>query len=53
MKEFPNEIMAFTHKGLDSLTIGPLTSYCIGWSRQLDDRYQRMITSKKIKLAKY
>ncbi len=53
MKEFPKEIMAFPYRGLDSLEISPLTEYLIGWRRELDEKYLRMLTSKKIRLAKY
>lgn len=53
MKEFPNEIMAFTYRGLDSLNIGKFTEYLIGWDRELDPHYQKMIAGKKVKIAKY
>lgn len=53
MKEFPNELMAFAFRDLDSLQISPLTEYLIGWRPELDERYVRMITGKKIKVVKY
>jgi hypothetical protein len=53
MKEFPDEIMAFAYRELDSLQISPLTEYLVGWRPQLDDRYVRMITGKRIKVVKY
>lgn len=53
MKEFPDEIMAFAFRSLDSLQISPLTEYLVGWRPELDDRYVRMITGKKIKFVKY
>jgi len=53
MKEFPNEIMAFAYRGLDSLEISPITRYLIGWDRQLDDHYKQLIVGKKIRVAKY
>lgn len=53
MKEFPNEIMAFAHRNIDSLEISPLTNYLIGWSNELDPHYKQMIFGKKLKLAKY
>jgi len=53
MKEFPNEIMAFAYRGLDSLDISPFTKYLIGWERELDDRYKQMIIGKKVKVASY
>ena len=53
MKEFPNEVMAFAYRNLDSLQISPLTEYLVGWRTELDERYVRMITGKKIKVVKY
>lgn len=53
MKEFPDEIMAFAYRDLDSLQISPLTEYLVGWRPQLDDRYVRMIIGKRIKVVKY
>lgn len=53
MKEFPDEVMAFAYRDLDSLWISPLTEYLVGWKPQLDDRYVRMITGKKIKVVRY
>lgn len=53
MNEFPNEIMAFTYKSLDSLEISPLTKYLIGWNSSLDVKYQKMMFGKKIRVAKY
>ncbi len=53
MREFPNEIMAFPYRGLDSLSISPLSGYLIGWSRHLDTKYQKMLVSEKVSLAKY
>ena len=53
MQEFPMEIMAFPYRHLDSLTISPVTSYLIGWDKRLDEKYARMLTGKKIPLAKY
>ncbi len=53
MKEFPNEIMAFAYRGIDSLEISPFTKYCIGWEKQLDKRYTEMILGKNIKPIKY
>ncbi|QQR87823.1 MAG: hypothetical protein IPJ76_06255 [Flavobacteriales bacterium] len=53
MQEFPKEIMAFAERDLDSLEIGPLTEYLVGWKPELDPRYIRMITGKKIRVVKY
>ncbi len=53
MREFPNEIMAFPYRGLDSLDISPLTEYLVGWERALDEKYAEMITGGKVRVAKY
>ncbi len=53
MKKFPDEIMAFAYRNLDSLSISPFTEYLIGWDNSLDEEYVKMITNKKIKVAKY
>lgn len=53
MKEFPDEIMAFADRNIDSLGISPFTQYMIGWRGSVDQKYVRMILGKKIKLIKY
>ncbi len=53
MNEFPDEIMAFPRRGLDSLNIGRFTKYLIGWERELDNRYKEMFIEKKINVIKY
>jgi hypothetical protein len=53
MKEFPNEVMAFTHRNLDSLNVSPITEYMVGWRRELDQHYVDMVLSKRLKIAKY
>jgi hypothetical protein len=53
MKEFPNEIMAFAYRDIDSLEISPFTRYCIGWEKSLDKRYADMILGKNLKPVKY
>jgi hypothetical protein len=53
MKEFPDDIMAFAYRELDSLKISPFTKYCIGWDKTLDDRYTEMILGKNIRPVKY
>jgi hypothetical protein len=53
MKEFPNEIMAFAYRDIDSLEISPFTRYCIGWEKSLDKRYADMILGNNIKPVKY
>jgi hypothetical protein len=51
-KLFPDEIMAFSYRNIDSLIISPLTKYLIGWDNELDEKYQSMF-GKKIKMVKY
>ena len=51
-KLFPNEIMAFSYRNIDSLVISPLTKYLIGWDNELDEKYRNMM-GKKIKMLKY
>lgn len=53
MQRFPNEVMAFTHRGLDSLEIGSLTEYLIGWRRQPTPEDEELLTGGKVRLAKY
>jgi len=53
MKEFPNEVMAFTYRDLDSLEISPFTKYLIGWENKLDEKYERMFLGKNIHVLKY
>ncbi len=52
-KEFPNEIMAYAHRNIDSLEISPFTEYCIGWTNKLDEKYSSMILGQKLKTVKY
>jgi hypothetical protein len=53
MREFPNEIMAFAYRDIDSLEISPFTKYCIGWEKSIDPKYTDMILGKNIKPVKY
>jgi hypothetical protein len=53
MKEFPNEIMAFPHRRINTLTISTFTKYLIGWQHTLEPRYKDMLIGKKIKIAHY
>ena len=52
-KEFPNEIMAFSYRNLDSLSISPLTEYLISWDKELSKEHKQMLFGKKINVAKY
>lgn len=53
MKLFPNEIMAFAYRGIDSLSISPFTKYLIGWENELDEKVRQNVLGKKIKVVKY
>jgi hypothetical protein len=53
MREFPNEIMAFPFREIDSLELSPFTKYCIGWTKSLDKKYSDMILGKNIMPVKY
>ncbi|MFZ6052478.1 hypothetical protein [Halocola ammonii] len=53
MREFPNEVMAFYYRRLDTLNISPLTQYLVGWDNELSPEHKNMILSKKVEVAKY
>lgn len=53
MKTYPNEIMAFTHRDIDSLSLSPLTKYLIGWYNELDEDEGRFFIKRRWKLLKY
>lgn len=53
MKEYPNEIMAFAFRRIDSLNISSFTKYLIGWESEMDDKSRRMLFGKNIKFLKY
>jgi hypothetical protein len=53
MELFPNEIMAFAYRDIDSLDISQFTRYSIGWEKQLDKRYSNLILGSKLKPLKY
>lgn len=53
MKEFPNEIMAFTHRHIDSLEISQFTRYLIGWDKSLNEEYRKKLLGRKIYPLKY
>lgn len=52
IKLFPNEVMAFAYRQLDSLNISPFTKYLIGWQNELDETTRQKILGK-IKVVKY
>ena len=53
MEKFPNEIMAFTHRRIETLEIGDISKYLIGWSDSLSKENQNILVGKKLKLVKY
>jgi hypothetical protein len=53
MELFPNEIMAFAYRNIDSLEISQFTKYAIGWDNQLDKKYSDLLFGKKLKPVKY
>jgi hypothetical protein len=53
MKAYPNEIMAYTYRPIESLNISPLTKYFIGWTSTLDEESKKIMFGKKIKLIRY
>lgn len=53
MKKYPNEVMAFTHKRLDSLEISPLTQYLIGWDNKLEKNEGKLLIKRRWKLLEY
>jgi hypothetical protein len=46
-KKFPNEIMAFAYRDIDTLDISEFTKYCIGWRNKLDKRYSRLVIGRR------
>lgn len=53
MQRFPKEVMAFPFRGLDSLEIGTLTEYLIGWRREPLREDETLLTGGKVRLARY
>ncbi len=53
MKKYPDEIMAFTHKRIDSLNLSPLTKYLIGWHNKLEKGAGNMFFRRRWKLLEY
>jgi hypothetical protein len=47
-KKFPNEIMAFAYRDIDTLNISEFTKYCIGWNNKLDKRYSRVVLGRRL-----
>ena len=53
MRKFPNEIMAFTHRDIDSLELSPASRYLIGWQNNLSKKEARILVSRAKKLINY
>lgn len=53
MEKFPDEIMAITHRRIETLEIGNISKYLIGWSDSLSRDDQNILVGKKITLVKY
>lgn len=53
MKRYPNEIMAFTYRDIDSLEISPLSKYLIGWDSKLMKGEGKMLVKRRWKLLEY
>jgi hypothetical protein len=53
MSMFPNEIMAFAYRDLDSLNISGFTRYLIGWNKELPVEYQKLVLKKGYFAVKY
>lgn len=53
MKEFPDEIMAYSYRRIETLTISPITKYLIGWDYQLDPKYKNILFKRKEQAARY
>lgn len=50
---FPNEIMAYAHRNIDSLQISGFTKYLIGWENELAPEYQELLFNKDYFAVKY
>lgn len=53
MRKYPNEIMAFAHRDIDSLNLSPLTKYLIGWDNKLAEGSNRTLIKRRWKLLEY
>jgi hypothetical protein len=53
MELFPNEIMAFAYRNIESLEISPFTKYTIGWSKELDQKYASAILGRRLRPVRY
>lgn len=53
MKKYPDEIMAFAYRDIDSLHISPLTKYLIGWSDKLENGDGKFFLGHRWKFLEY
>lgn len=53
MKKYPTEIMTFTYRDIDSLSISPLSKYLIGWDNKLAKGEGKMMIKRRWKLLEY
>lgn len=53
MELFPNEIMAFQYRNIESLEISQFTRYAIGWDSYLEKKYSNLLLGKKLLPVKY
>lgn len=53
MKKYPNEIMAFAYRDIDSLTISPLTKYLIGWDNKIDQNAKNYFFGRRFRFLEY
>ena len=53
MDLFPNEVMAFAYRHIESLEISPFTKYTIGWTNELDQKYSNAILGKRLRPVSY
>ncbi len=53
MERFPHEIMAFPLRGLDSLEVGSLSQYLLGWRREALPEDEALLTGGRVRLARY
>ena len=53
MEMFPDEIMAFAHRDINSLQLSGFTKYLIGWEKELPQEYHKLLFGKGYFAVKY
>jgi hypothetical protein len=53
LKQYPDEIMAFTERPIEKLNLSVLTKYLIGWIPELSKEEKNRAFGKKMKIYKY